>query len=82
MRSFLTLLRREISHFFHQPLAYIVLCFLLVITGVIFHAGVSALNHAATSVTVLESFFNSMLFWFPFVLIFPLLTIAALQRGV
>lgn len=74
MRSFLTLLRREISHLFHQPLAYVILTFMLVITGIIFYSGVSALNHQAAQVTVLESFFNSMLFWFPYILVFPLLT--------
>lgn len=74
MRRFFTLLNREISHFFHQPLAYVVLCFLLVVTGLNFHAGVSALNRETSEVTVVGAFFNSIMFWFPFVLVFPLLT--------
>lgn len=74
MRRFFTLLNREIRSFFHQPMAYVVLCFLLLITGLNFHAGVSALNRETNQVTVVGAFFNSILFWFPFVLIFPLLT--------
>lgn len=74
MRRFFTLLNREIGSFFHQPMAYVVLLFLLVITGLNFHAGVSALNRETSQVTVVGAFFNSILFWFPFVLVFPLLT--------
>jgi len=74
MRRFLTLLGREISHFFHQPLAYIVLCFLLLVTGVEFYAWVSLLNGQSTETTLMEAFFNSSLFWIPFILVFPLLT--------
>ncbi len=74
MRRFFTLLNREISHYFHQPLAYVVLFFFLLLTGVNFHAGLVALGQSVSGVTVVEAFFNSVLFWFPFVLLFPLLT--------
>lgn len=74
MRRFFILLRREITHYFQQPMAYVVLCLFLVLTGANFHAQVTELNHLATQVSVLEAFFNGPLFWFSFILIFPLLT--------
>jgi ABC-2 type transport system permease protein len=74
MRRFYTLLGRELAAAFHQPLAYVVLFFFLVITGFNFHAGISLLNRAAGSTTMVEAFFNTVYFWFPFVLVFPLIT--------
>ncbi len=74
MRKFLTLLGRELGSAFHQPLAYIVLFFFLLISGFNFHAGVSLLNKSAGSTTMVEAFFNTVYFWFSFVLVFPLIT--------
>jgi len=74
MSKFLTLLSREISAYFRSPIAYTVLVFFLVITGFNFYAGVSLLNQGVTDVTVVYVFFNTVFFWFPFVLSFPLLT--------
>lgn len=74
MKRFLTLLGRELASSFHQPLAYVVLFFFLLVTGFNFHAGVSLLNRAAGSTTMVEAFFNTVYFWFPFVLVFPLIT--------
>src|SRR4051812_41477750 len=74
MRRFFILLRREITHYFQQPMAYVVLCLFLVLTGANFHAQVGLLNHLAGQASVLEAFFNGPLFWFSFILIFPLLT--------
>lgn len=74
MRRFLTLLGRELGSAFHQPLAYVVMFFFLLTTGFNFHAGVSLLNRAAGSTTIVEAFFNTVYFWFPFVLVFPLIT--------
>lgn len=74
MRRFLTLLGRELGSAFHQPLAYVVMVFFLLITGFNFHAGVSLLNKSAGPTTVVEAFFNTVYFWFPFVLVFPLIT--------
>jgi ABC-2 type transport system permease protein len=74
MKRFLTLLAREVSHYFHQPLAYIVLFFFLLLTAANFHAGLVALNRGPGQTSVVEAVFNTVLFWFPFVLIFPLLT--------
>lgn len=74
MKKFLTLLGRELGGAFHQPLAYVVMFFFFVITGFNFHAGVSLLNRAAGSTTMVEAFFNTVYFWFAFILIFPLIT--------
>jgi ABC-2 type transport system permease protein len=74
MKRFLTLVLREVRHYFHQPLAYVVLFFFLLLTAANFHAGLIALNREPSQTSVLEAFFNTVLFWFPFVLIFPLLT--------
>jgi len=74
MRKFLTLLGRECSSAFHQPLAYVVLFFFLVVTGFNFHAGISLLNGSAGTTTMVEAFFNTVYFWFPFILLFPLIT--------
>ncbi len=74
MRRLYTLLSRELASSFHQPLAYVVLFFFLLITGLNFHAGVSLLNRAGGSTTMVEAFFNTVYFWFPFLLVFPLIT--------
>ena len=60
MRRFFTLLGREIGSAFHQPLAYVVLFFFLLISGFNFHAGVSLLNKSAGSTTMVEAFFNTV----------------------
>lgn len=74
MRGFFTLLGREVRHNFHQPLAYVVLFFFLLLTG--FNANYTAnlLNHNSGVTSLVEAFFNNFLFWFPFVLVFPLIT--------
>ena len=74
MRTFLTLLGREVKSFFYSPIAYVVLFFFLIATGFNFYSGVSFLNQSPSEVTVVEAAFNTVLFWFPFVLIFPLIT--------
>jgi ABC-2 type transport system permease protein len=74
MRTFYTLLRREIQSFLYSPIAYVVIFFFLIASGFNFYSGVSFLNQAASEVTVVEAAFNTVLFWFPFVLIFPLIT--------
>src|SRR5438445_9432379 len=74
MRKFYTLLAREIRGYFHSPIAYIVLVFFLLVSGVDFYFQVSFMNQKPASYTVQEAFFNSVFFWFAFVLIFPLIT--------
>lgn len=72
--NFFTLLNREIRAYFFSPVAWIVLFFFLLLTGFNFYAGVAALNRGPSEVTVVEAFFNTIFFWFGFVLAFPLIT--------
>ena len=74
MRTLFTLLGREVKSFFYSPIAYVVMFFFLIASGFNFYSGVSFLNQSASEVTVVEAAFNTVLFWFPFVLIFPLIT--------
>src|SRR5438034_11463276 len=74
MRKFYTLLSREVCSYFHSPIAYIVLIFFLIISGIDFYFQVSFMNQRQVQYTVQEAFFNSVFFWFAFVLIFPLIT--------
>jgi ABC-2 type transport system permease protein len=74
MRKFWTLLVREIRGYFHSPIAYIVLVFFLLVSGVDFYFQVSFMNQRPAAYSVQEAFFNSVFFWFAFVLIFPLIT--------
>lgn len=74
MKTFLTLLGREVKSFFYSPIAYVVLFYFLLLTGFNFYSGTSFLNRGPNEVTVVEAFFNTILFWFPFILIFPLIT--------
>ena len=72
--NFFTLLNREIRAYFLSPVAWVVWFFFLLLTGFNFYAGVAALNRGPSEVTVVEAFFNTVFFWFGFVLIFPLIT--------
>jgi ABC-2 type transport system permease protein len=74
MRKFLTLLAREVSSYFYSPIAYIVLVFFLLVSGADFYFQISFMNQRAVAYSVQEAFFNSVFFWFAFVLIFPLIT--------
>src|SRR3954451_20082934 len=74
MRKFLVLLGREVRSYFYSPIAYIVLVFFMLVTGVDFYFQVSFMNQRPAAYSVQEAFFNSVFFWFAFVLIFPLIT--------
>ena len=74
MRKFLTLFGREVRSYFYSPIAYIVLVFFLIVSGVDFYFQLSFMNGRQAGYSVQEAFFNSVFFWFAFVLIFPLIT--------
>src|SRR6266705_4364016 len=74
MRKFYTLLSREVRGYFHSPIAYIVLVFFLIVSGIDFNLIVSYMNRRTLDLSVQQFFFNGVLFWFLFVLIFPLIT--------
>jgi ABC-2 type transport system permease protein len=48
--------------------------FFLIVSGVDFYFQLSFMNQRPVPYTVQEAFFNSVFFWFAFVLIFPLIT--------
>jgi gliding motility-associated transport system permease protein len=74
MRKFLVLLGREVRSYFYSPIAYVVMVFFLLVTGVDFYFQISFMNQRVMDYSVQEAFFNSVFFWFAFVLIFPLIT--------
>lgn len=74
MSKFYTLLKREIRSYFYSPIAYIVLVFFLLVSGFDFYIQLSFMNGRPVGYSVQEAFFNSVFFWFAFVLIFPLIT--------
>src|SRR3954466_16224973 len=74
MRKFYTLLSREVRSYFYSPIAYVVLLFFLFVAGADFYFQLSFMNGKPVSYSVEEAFFNSIFFWFAFVLIFPLIT--------
>ena len=74
MRKFYILLSREVRSYFYSPIAYVVLVFFLLLSGVDFYFQLSFMNGKPVGYTVQEAFFNSVFFWFAFVLIFPLIT--------
>src|SRR5437016_7170637 len=74
MRKFIILLLREVRSYFYSPIAFIVLVFFLLVAGVDFYFQISFMNQRPLQYSVQEAFFNSVFFWFAFVLIFPLIT--------
>src|SRR6201994_3891170 len=74
MRKFYGLFSREVRSYFYSPIAYVVMVFFLLVSGVDFYFQVSFMNQREASYSVQEAFFNSVFFWFAFVLIFPLIT--------
>src|SRR5881392_2515552 len=74
MRKFIILLLREVRSYFYSPIAFIVLVFFLLVAGVDFYVQISFMNQRPLQYSMQEAFFNSVFFWFAFVLIFPLIT--------
>ena len=74
MRTFFVLLEREMKSYFYSPIAYIVLCFLLALAGFNAYTVVSVLNRGPSEYTMVEVFFNTVIFWVAFLPIIPLIT--------
>ncbi len=74
MRKFYTLFKREVRSYFYSPIAYVVLFFFLLLSGTDLYFQLSYMNGKAVSFSIQEAFFNSIFFWFAFVLVFPLIT--------
>lgn len=80
MRTLLTLLNREIRSYFYQPIAYVVMFFLLMVIGFNFYLGVLLLNQQPAEVSVVELSFNMVPFWIVFILTFPLITMRSFSE--
>jgi ABC-2 type transport system permease protein len=74
MRKFFTLWKREVAVYFRSPAAYVILFFFLLLTGFNFYATVNAMNQAPVRLSIVEAYFNTVFFWFGFVVPFPLIT--------
>jgi len=74
MKTFLTLFSRELKSFFYSPIAYVVLFYFLLLAGVNFWYQIQLVNGYPAEVTIVEIVFAQALFWFPFILSFPLIT--------
>src|ERR1700733_3468985 len=74
MKTFCTLLGREVKSFLYSPIAYVVLFYFLFLSGFNFYSQISIMNGYPTELSVVEAYFMPALFWFPFVLSFPLIT--------
>jgi ABC-2 type transport system permease protein len=74
MRKFFTLWKREVAVYFRSPAAYVILFFFLLLTGFNFYATVNAMNQSPVRISVVEAYFNTVFFWFGFVVPFPLIT--------
>ena len=74
MRKFFTLWKREVAVYFRSPAAYVILFFFLLLTGFNFYATVNAMNQSPVRLSIVEAYFNTVFFWFGFVVPFPLIT--------
>jgi ABC-2 type transport system permease protein len=74
MTKFLVLLDREMKSYFYSPVAYVVLCFFLALTGFNLYVMISLMNRGPIEYTLVEAFFNNSIFWISFLLVIPLIT--------
>jgi ABC-2 type transport system permease protein len=80
MTKFFTLLGREVKSFFYSPVAYVVMCAFLFLTGCSFYISVLLLNRGPSDFTVVQAFFNTILFWISYLLVFPLITMRSFSE--
>ena len=74
MRTFFVLLEREMKSYFYSPIAYVVLCFFLALTGYNAYVVTTLLNKGPSEITMIEGFFGIAIFWFGFIPMIPLIT--------
>src|SRR4029453_8038049 len=80
MRTLLTLLNREIRSYFYQPIAYVVMFFLLMVIGFNFYLAVLLLNGQQSEITIIKLSLNMLPFWIVFILTFPLITMRSFSE--
>src|SRR5206468_3644602 len=64
----------EMKCYFYSPIAYVVLFYFLLLMGFNTWALLAATNGYPVEVSLVQQFFSGAIFWFPFILIFPLIT--------
>jgi ABC-2 type transport system permease protein len=74
MKNLFTLLVREMKSYFYSPVGYVVLFYFLLLMGANTWVLIKATNGYPMEDTIVHLFFGSVWFWFPFLLIFPLIT--------
>jgi ABC-2 type transport system permease protein len=74
MKTFTTLLVREMKSYFYSPIAYVVLFYFLLLMGFNTWALLTQTNNVPVEATLMQEFFSGAIFWFPFILMFPLIT--------
>ncbi len=73
-RTFPILLQKELRSIFAGPFAYVVMGFVLILTGVAFRFAVDGMAGQVSQSSLLYLTFNSLWFWMVFFLLFPLIT--------
>jgi len=74
MAPYSILLRKELRAFFLSPVAYVVLAMIMTVQGVAFIFALRPLLSGPQDVGLVQIFFQGFLFWIPFFVIFPLIT--------
>ena len=75
MRTFLAIWQRELTSYFHSPIAYIALVFFLAFMGVGFGILVLALSEGLPAVTLTRALFgDSPFLWFALMIVIPIIT--------
>lgn len=75
MRTFFTMLKRELQSYFLSPIAYVTICFFLVVMGVSFWMLVAFLADGARDVSVMRALFSeSIFFWIAIMVAIPVIT--------
>jgi ABC-2 type transport system permease protein len=80
MNGLWTSLRRELSAYFVSPVAYIVMLFFLLVTGVSFTLLADFFNRGAQEVSLSQAFYSTVFFWFALILIIPIITMRLLAE--
>jgi ABC-2 type transport system permease protein len=83
MTGILTVARREVFSFFVSPVAYVVACVWLVISGATFYvlAAFGASQSVGSGMNLLEVFYGgTFLFWLPLLIFAPVLTMRLLSE--
>ncbi len=74
MRTFFTLLGKELRQIFLSPLAYVVLLLFMLLNGVTFYTSITALTKSSSPASMVAWMFRGGWFYLSFFPVFPLIT--------